>query len=85
VFRRLFRNVVRGFVGLRQKSQIFVGAFSLVQHDPKGSHYKVSNQGRGILREIIKKSVTVAGFAPAYKVTISYNNREYAVRNLQVK
>jgi len=68
VFRRLFRNVVRGFVGLRQKSEIFVGVFSLVQHDPKGSHYKIANQGRGILREIIKKSVAVAGFDPTYNV-----------------
>jgi len=29
---------VRGFVGFPQKSQIFVGDFSLV-HDPKGSYY----------------------------------------------
>jgi len=57
VFRRLFRNVVRGFVGLRQKSQIFVGVFSLVQHDPKGSHYKVLNQGRGILHEIMRLTI----------------------------
>jgi len=35
----VFKNVVRGFVGFPQKSQIFVGDFSLVLHDPKGSHY----------------------------------------------
>jgi len=47
---------VRGFVGFPQKSAMFVGDFSLVPHDPKGSHYKVFHQERGILHKIMKKS-----------------------------
>lgn len=37
------------------KSATFVGEFDLVQHDPKGSHHKIANQGRGILYKIMKK------------------------------
>jgi len=45
------RNVVRGFVGFLQKSAISMGDLSLVPHDPKGSHYKVSHQGTAIKGE----------------------------------
>jgi hypothetical protein len=45
-----FKNAVRGFIGFPQKSQIFVGDFSLV-HNHEGSHYKKE----ALLRMTIKK------------------------------
>jgi len=49
-------NVVRGFSGLPQKSQIFVGDFSLV-HDPEGSHYRVGDEGSHYILEGKEKAL----------------------------
>ena len=57
---------MRGFVGFPQKSQIFVGDFSLVQRrNPEGSHYEIKVRR---LRTVATEKFTVDGSQVVEKI-----------------